>query len=288
MARVNRLPETVGYNLVYFAIGIGLVEKSPIQLFGDANHQLGIVFLAVMLTKTQASIADVIHDYTIDKANPEKSHLASAVDTIGVETLWTMLTVELIGGLAFWAWLSIESGMPFFVFVGAVSSILGFTYSYPPRLKERGVFNHLVTTGVDVVGVILPVVIVAGGAADGRVVTPLGIVFLYAFGYHVVHQAADTAYDRKSGIETFTQSLGVTPSMWLAGCVTVLAAVLAVGQGYLIAAAGLVIGGLGYVTLAVAVRDGPEAAQCHKIAQWFRIDVWATALNGAFAVSLFA
>lgn len=64
----NRLPETIGYNIVYFAIGVGLVSQPQLQLTSHQFHQLGLVFLAVMLTKMQASIADVIHDYTIDKA----------------------------------------------------------------------------------------------------------------------------------------------------------------------------------------------------------------------------
>ncbi|MDX5989873.1 MULTISPECIES: UbiA family prenyltransferase [Haloferax] len=283
----NRLPETIGYNIVYFAIGVGLVSQPQLQLTSHQFHQLGLVFLAVMLTKMQASIADVIHDYTIDKANPEKSHLAAAVDTISVEILWSVLIVELTGGLVLWGWLGIEAETPFFLLVGAVNTILGFTYSYPPRLKERGIINHLVTTGVDVAGVILPVAVIAGADIDSQVMVPLTIVLLYVFGYHVVHQAADTAYDRKSGVETLTQSLGVTTSVWVASFATTLAAVLAASQQYVIATTGLVTGSLGYAALAVTIRGESEEAQCRRLSRWFRIGVWATLLNGTLAASLF-
>lgn len=287
LVHVNRLPETVGYNLVYFAIGIALaITNRPLSLAISHGVVLLVAFLAVMLSKMQASVADAIHDYTVDKANPEKSFIATAVETFSIETLYTLLVCELTAALVLWGWLTMQTDSVEFLVVGATSSVLGFIYSYPPRLKERGVLNHLVTTGVDVVGVILPVAILAGAPIQLELIVPLAIVFLYGFGYHVVHQAADTVYDSQSGVSTFTQQIGITESVWLASGLTALAAVLATGQAYYIGAVGLAAGSLGYAVLAIWIQGEPPVDQCRQISQWFRISAWAVVLNGSLALSL--
>ena len=284
---VNRLPETTGYNLVYFAIGIGLATPDqPLSLISYHDIVLLAAFLAVMLSKMQASVADAIHDYTVDKANPEKAVIATAVETFSIEVLYTLLICEVTGALVLWGWLTVQTDSIIFLLIGAASSVLGFIYSYPPRLKERGILNHLVTTGVDVAGVILPVALIVGTPHQRNLIVPLAIVFLYGFGYHLVHQAADTVYDSESGVSTFTQQIGITTSVWLASELTALAAVLAAGQAYFFGAIGLAAGSLGYAMLAIRIRTESPAVQCRQISRWFRIGVWAFILNGLFAASL--
>ena len=285
---VNRLPETIGYNIIYFIVGIGL-SGAVIggRILTESVDLLIILFFAVMLTKMQASVADAIHDYSVDKDNPQKSFIASAVDSIGHQLLFTILIIELLAGIGLWGWIAIRTDTMFFFVIGLMSNLLGFIYSYPPRIKERGIFNHVVTTGVDVVGVVLPVAVVTGAVITTELTLSLVAVFLYVFGYHVVHQAADTVYDRESGISTFTQTVGISESVWLAGILTAIAGFIAAWQSYGLSAAGLMIAGLAYALLAKSIEHESEKKKCDRIARWFRIGPWAIGINCLFSLSLY-
>jgi 4-hydroxybenzoate polyprenyltransferase len=285
---VNRLPETLGYNVIYVVIGVGLagtIETGAVFL--EYADLLLVTFFAVLFSKMQASVADAVHDYTVDKENPEKSHIASAVDSIGERLLFTILIIELLAGIGLWGWVTFETNTLFFLWVGVGSNLLGFVYSYPPRIKERGVLNHIVTTGVDVLGVVFPVALVTGAVITPTFVVSLSIVFLYAFGYHVVHQAADTASDRESGVSTFTQSIGISESVWLAGVLTGIAAVLTAWLSHFATAAGLFVAAGAYAVLAHSIEDESPRTKCDRIARWFEIGPWAVGINSLFAVHLF-
>lgn len=285
---VNRLSETFGYNVIYFVIGIGLATTSNASIiFAEYVGVLLITFLAVMFTKMQASVADAVHDYHVDKENPEKSFIASAVDSIGVQSLFTILITELCIGIGLWGWLSLRMNAPVLLWIGVGSCLLGFMYSYPPRIKEKGIFNHIVTTGVDVLGVVLPVTLILDAELTPGLTISLTVVFLYAFGYHVVHQAADTVYDRESGVSTFTRTVGISESIWLASMLTALAGGIAFWQSYYVSGMGLLVAGGMYATLAIAISGQQPREKCNQIARWFQIGPWATGINGLFALSLY-
>lgn len=285
---VNRLSETVGYNVLYFIIGVGLAASSNFGAILSEHFDLLLVtFFAVMFSKMQASVADAVHDYDIDRENPEKSFIASAVESIGKRLLFTILIVELIVGMGLWGWLALETDMLFFLLIGVASNVLGFVYSFPPRIKERGIVNHLVTTGVDVVGVVLPVALAAGAVITPEIGLALLIVYMYGLGYHVMHQAADTVYDRQSGISTFTQSIGITESVWFAAILTGVAAILSLSRSYTLCAVGLFVVTGAYVVLANSIRNKPPRTQCDNIARWFKIGPWAIGINFLFAFNLY-
>lgn len=54
---INRVPQTLGYNIAYFAIGLGLTSLPPSIAFKQHGLSVGILFLAAMFSKMQASIA---------------------------------------------------------------------------------------------------------------------------------------------------------------------------------------------------------------------------------------
>lgn len=284
---VNRIPETVGYNVAYFALGTSLAMNAG--WIGELHEHalpLTVLFAAVMLSKMQASVADAIHDHRLDELNPEKSYIAAAVHRIGSDFAHTVLVGELIGALCLWGWLSLYSGTSHYFLVGGVITFVGFVYSYPPRLKERGVLNHFATTGVDVLCVLLPFTLLVGMPQQVPVVLTLGTVFLYVFAYHVMHQAGDTFYDRDYGVSTFTQSLGVPRSVLLASVLTLLAGAMAIGQSHLLAGVVLVATGLGYGLLSLNIRWLTEREQSDYVSRWFNIRWVATGLNGIITISL--
>jgi len=283
VAVVNRLPATLGYNLAYLLVGVALAL--PALRSGD----LALVAwfgLAVFLAKMQASVADAIHDQAVDANNPEKSRIARSVAAIGRERLWTLLVAELVAaGVAFGV-VAMRSGEPVVLAVGAATALLGFLYSYPPRIKEQGLLNHVVTTGVDVCFVVLPIPYLVVGALTPHALVVGAMVALYAFAYHVVHQAADIYYDGRDGVSTFARSLGAARSMALSALLTGIAALLGVAAGHFVAAAVATVVTAHYAAIYRSVRAEPPDRQSAVISSRFAIGRAATALNLAMGVSL--
>jgi len=284
---VNRLPETVGYNIVYFAVGVGLATSHPIPAILRYLTGLSVLFFAMMISKMQASIADALHDYEIDKANPEKSYITMSVEILGEKNLFSLLVIELAVGLSLWGWIAFSSGNLIFLLMGLLLTLSGFTYSYPPRIKERGFLNHLVTTGVDVVCAILPVSLLLGASFGDQTGLLLVAVFLYILGYHIIHQASDTYFDRQSGLSTFTQQIGVEASVILAAVLTTLAAIIAWWCEYHVAFVGLGVGSIAYGVLFSHIAGKSEKDQSLAVSHWFSVSLWATCLNGVVAIDLF-
>lgn len=283
---INRVPEMLGYNIAYFAIGLGLTSLPPSIALEQYGLSFGILFVAVMLSKMQASIADALHDQHLDAENPGKSYIANAVIHIESDTAYTLLMAEVVLALALWSWLTHITGSLLYVVCGATMTLLGFIYSYPPRIKERGVFNHLTTTGVDIAGVVLPVAILLRATPTVELVLTLAAVFCYTFAYHLLHQAGDTFYDREYGISTFTQTLGVSRSVLLASVLTLFAGLLVLrlrhfGAGVLL----LLVGGC-YWLFYRQFEELSEREQSDLLSRWFHIGWVASGLNGGLAVSL--
>lgn len=277
---MNRLPATVGYNLAYLAIGLALAWPGRLDAV-----VAGAYFAGVFLLKASASVADAIHDRAVDAANPEKSHVAAAVETIGERRAWSVLVTELVAGLSLVGYVALVTDEAVVLAGGAVVALTGFWYSYPPRLKERGLANHLVTTAVDIVFVVLALPYLAGRLDD--VALAVGaVVFSYTFGYHLVHQAADAYYDREAGVETFALDVGVRRSVLVAGLLTAAGAGVSAVLGYYLTTA--VLGAVTGVYAMLAVRMAGESlkAQTDTLRRWFAIRYVATALNTAVAASL--
>lgn len=287
LVTINRLPETIGYNIAYLGVGIGLATTSRgFASLGSNWDVLFMGFLAAMLSKMQASVADVIHDRELDQENPEKSRLPAALDRLSGEWTLTILIAELIGSVSLWGWIAVSMHAPMYLGFGAATCLLGFVYTYPPRIKERGLFNHLTTTAVDV-GCVAVFFFIAGGTlVGGQEIAVLAVVFLYAFGYHVVHQAADTYYDRIYGISTFTQRLGVRRSVLLASVLTVLAALINIYYALFLAGGMLLLFALCYSYMALRIRNTKPQVQSNRVSRWFGIGLWATIMNASMVLDL--
>jgi len=286
LAQVNRLPETISYNIIYAVIGINIATDQPISAIQAYVNHLVIIFVAMMMSKMQASVADALHDYRVDKENPEKSYIARSVQILGENNLYSLLAVELTVGLSLWGWLTFGTDKPIFLLMGALVAIFGFVYSYPPRIKELGFLNHIVTTGVDVFCAILPVSLLIGLRFNQETYFLLAAIFLYILGYHIAHQAADTYFDRQSGLSTFTQQIGVGRSILLSAATTIVAAIFTWLGGYPISTIGLGIGGLAYGLLLWQIVGKSEKEKSLTVSRWFSISLWATYLNGVVAVGL--
>lgn len=280
----HRVKATLGYNIAYFLILLALFGS--IALIQTMIWELAALFVAVFLLKTQASLADVIHDYEVDKNNPEKSILADSVDQLGEQTIWSLLVVEIVVSLMLWGYLSVNTGEVLFLVLGATGILLGFMYSYPPRIKEWGIWNHVVTSGVDVMVVLLPAAFFIAPGFELELLPVFVLVFLYSFAYHVAHQAADTYYDRQSGISTFTQQIGVDNSTLLIISLFLLAVAVALHYLLIIAAVALAIAAWWFSYIFMKIAEEDEKTQTDYLASHFNIATWATALNAAVALNI--
>lgn len=283
---INRIPQTLGYNLAYFAIGIGLAPTPPLDIFKHTGLLITILFFAVMLSKMQASIADALHDQELDAENPDKLFIANSITHIGDEAAYTLLVVEIILGLVLWSWLTHLTNSLLYLICGTAITLFGFLYSYPPRIKERGIFNHITTTTVDVIGVIVPIAILVNASLSREVWMILIAIFAYTFAYHVLHQAGDTYYDRQYGVSTFTQTVGVLRSVQLATVLSFVAGLILLWQEYLVGSIVLLATSGGYWILSRQLKGLSEREQSDYVSKWFNIKWVAILLNGGVAVSL--
>lgn len=280
---INRLPATFGYNLAYFFVGVALAWSA---LHAASAGLVAWFGAGVMLAKMQASVADAIHDRAVDAINPEKSRIARSVDRIGRHRAWSLVIAETAGAMFAFGVVSLRTGEELFFLLGAAFTVLGFTYSYPPRLKERGVVNHVVTTGVDVCFVVLPIPFLLTGTLTDQALVVGAIIALYSFAYHVVHQAADVYYDRQQEIASFARSLGAARALGLAGVLTAAAGALALAFGYVLTVLVSLVVTARYVALYRRVRDCSLQRQSEVISSGFDIARAATALNLATGMSV--
>lgn len=281
---VNRLGGMLGLNVGYFLVIVA--AAGDLSVVADRAGLLGLLFVAVIAMKCQASNADAIHDYDADRENPHKTHVPWAVDTLGRSTTKALLGGQLLVSMAAWTGLTWATGNPGYVAAGVVSNALGVTYSFPPRFKERGFLNHVVTTTVDAFCVVLPGVwLVLGG------LTPLAaalVVFTtaYVLAFHIMHQAADTYYDRVVGISTFTQSVGVADSVLVSSLLSLSVGVFAICFGLLLIGVGGLAFGAFLYGLYRDVRGKTEKRQSDVVSERFSVSYWATGLNALMAASM--
>lgn len=276
---------TLGYNIAYFCIPLALLASG--NQISEYLDDLIILFAAVFLLKTQASLADVIHDYEVDRNNPEKRVLADAADHIGLDNLQTLIAIEIAVSMGLWGGLALAHEEILFIVLGVVGIISGFIYSYPPRVKERGVFNHFGTSGIDVLLTIYPVGVLLSHHTNRSLFGLLLLVFLYSFGYHIAHQAADTYYDRQENVSTFTRDIGIPNSMLLIIAVNLLSAALAIYYGYFLATLALIAVAVKFSYIYHTLPSDSEKAQTDHVAEHFNIATLATALNLFVAASIY-
>lgn len=283
LIKVNRLPTTVSYNIAYFLVGAALAGPGILT----DRIDLAIYYTcAIFLVKMQASVADAIHDQQADAANPVKSKVARAVMVLGGRLSWSLLIVELVVALTLFGYVSLRTGSWLYLAVGATFALLGFGYSYPPRLKERGVINHVVTTGTDVGFVVLAFTYLLTDVLPTRSYVVGSVIFLYVFAYHLMHQAADTHYDIRAGIRTFATRAGPARTVAVAGVFTAGAAGISLALGYFIAAIALLLTTIFYLRLYSTIRTLSLKRQTDHLSERFDIARVATALNLALALSI--
>lgn len=289
LATVNRLQATVGYNAAYVAIAVGLgvlTTTTPASDLGPWLRLAVVYAVATMLAKMQASVADVIHDAAVDAVNPVKSTLSTSLERLGTRRAWSVLAVETVAALVLAGIVAVEIDAVWPVLAAGSVVVLGFVYSFPPRLKERDVLNHVTTTAVDVFCLLVPVAYLVGRALTPVFVVVGSVVFCYTFAYHIVHQAADTYYDRQAGVQTYTTRVGVERSLVVAAGFAAVAAGLAVALGFPIATVGALWTVALYVRVYAAVQGRDEKAQTDAVAARFDIARVATLSNVVTALAV--
>ncbi|MFD1600626.1 UbiA family prenyltransferase [Halobellus rarus] len=281
---IHRLKETFSFHVAYFLIAVAIVNK--FSILDSYLLELFVLFIAIMTVKTQAYLADVIHDYEVDRNNPAKSQLAAGVDYFGRNRIWSFLIVELVISLALWGWLSVRFTTIELLIIGVIGALSGFLYSYPPRIKERGILNHITTSAVDVLVVLYPVNELIPRSHYEEMFIIICIVFFYSFGYHILHQAADTFYDRQEGVSTFTTYIGADHGVLVAVVFYLLASSIALYYQFLVASATLLFatGWTGKLQIEISNKD--EKYTSKVITDRFNIGLWATGLNLAVAVNV--
>ena len=282
---VNRYEALLAYNVGYFCIvaAVGLyvgLDTSWLPLFG-------VLFGAVITMKSQASIADALHDYEADRANPEKSYVSRSVDAIGEEAARTLLVSQLLLSMFLWGYLTHATADPFYLAAGAVACFFGYTYSYPPRFKERGFLNHLVTSGVDVTCVLLPGLVLLTGESLATFLPILLVVFWYSLAFHVMHQAGDTYRDRQASMSTFTGSVGVSNAVLASAAFLALAAAVAAYARYPLIATVCIGYGAYFLFVYRWSRGEPSKRKSKIVSRAFSVARCASVLNVAFALDFF-
>ncbi len=282
---INRFGAMLGLNLGYLLIVVALAPAASVVL--DRAWIFAVFFGAVILMKAQASVADALHEYDVDAENPFKSHVPSAVDVLGRENAMALFAVELTGSLALWGYLAYHTADPLFLVAGVASNLFAVTYSYPPRFKEWGAVNHLVTTGVDALFVLLPGIVLSVGRIGLREAVVVGVVFTYVFAIHVMHQSGDTYYDAQCGIDTFTRSLGVENSVVLSFGGVGIAVAAALCTGLFLCGSLLLLFAVKLQRILADTLGESLQAQSDIVSRRFDVSTWAPALNVVLAMDLF-
>jgi len=285
VAVVSRFSATLGYNVASVLLGVGLGVRvggwpGATTLWAAAGYAF-----ATVIAKFQASVADAIHDREVDATNPEKDVIAASVDRLGVERAWWLLGGYLLAAIALYGLVAAVTGV-WVVIAGLAVVGFGFTYSYPPRFKERGIWNHVVTTGVDAGLLVFPVAVLVAGGIAPTILVAVSVVACYSFGYHVLHQAADVHFDRQAGVETFATGLGVATTVAVGAIATAAAAGFALALAYPLAS--VVLGGITtfYVDVYYSVVGADPASASRELSERFNIAWVATIANAALAVSV--
>lgn len=281
---IDRFGEMLGLNLGYLFIVFALAPD--LSTVADKIGILAVFFGAVILMKAQASVIDALHEADVDAENPFKAHVSQALATLGRENAMVLFSLQLTGSLVLWSYLAFQTKDPLFLVAGTVSNVLAITYSYPPRFKERGILNHVVTTGVDAFCVLLPGTVLAVGELGLREVVVIGVVFAYIFAIHVMHQSGDTYYDWKCGVETFTQHLGVENSVVVSFVGAGLATVATICSGLFLSGAVLVAFDAKLQRILAATIGKSCREQSNVVSRRFDVSTWAPTLNLVVALDL--
>lgn len=283
---INRFEALFAYNIGYFSI-----LTTGALAFGAELEQLWLLvplFGAVIFMKSQASVADALHDYDADKQNSEKEYVAQSVDYLGEDYARTFLFLQVLASFLFWGYLTVYTNNIFYLVAGIVSNFFGYTYSYPPRFKERNIFNHIVTSGVDVACIFLPGFVLLTGKAPATFYDTVGIIFFYSLAFHIMHQAGDTYQDRQSSISTFTQYVGVDRAVGISALLLLVSSVIAIHARLALIAAGGATYAIYFLALYYRTYVESEKEQSLSVSRSFKISRCATSLNFLLAVDFLA
>lgn len=285
---ICRFETLIGYNLAYFGIIIALVliSGNRSDLLDPYQVLILILFFAsVISAKSQASIADTLCDYNNDKDNPSKSYVSNALETFGFTRSKIAMYINLGGSLLLASIISILIGKPLIFVLIAIFNILGYCYSYRPRIKERGIWNIIVTSAVDVFCIVFAGYYLIITNVSEPVFILLAIIFLYSSSFHIMHMTGDIYEDRRSGTRTYASNLGTRSSLLISGFLALGAVPLSFNFPIFMPILIIYATKIFYLNNKVKFFDVEK--QGKLISSQWSTGFWATFLNFGLAASIF-
>jgi 4-hydroxybenzoate polyprenyltransferase len=192
------------------SLGVLLAAKNQAEIIDLAVILYIIIFFTILTYSCQINC---LNDLEVDAKY--KKYLSNAVRSLGIPTLKTIMTIELlIGGIIIFLLCFLKKNIIYsLAFLGVIS---GYVYSAPPlRVKKRGILSPLpVMFGL----YFLP--IIAGWFIVNEKLSVF--IFLFGMGYALIMQGItfintceDFEEDKISGIRSFAHVAGVGKTLLL-------------------------------------------------------------------------
>ncbi len=183
-----------------------------LAMYDGGMRSLGVFWLVLLIIGPCALGAVYVWNFYSDREVDKKSRVFK--DLPMASQPFATGEVSGIEGLIFsfiLAILSIVLSYAFLpqaiVWLVAGSLVLGFVYSFPPRLKERPPFD--VVANVAAVAVMYPLGwIAAGNKLASLSLGPLGWIMLFILGGYFLSALLDYEADKKSGVRTTAVAIG--------------------------------------------------------------------------------
>lgn len=230
---------TSAHMLIVILLPMRTFPELWLHTLGGSGLWLSLFFISVLLAHGQINITNSLWDYPYDRNNALKRHLPASVDAFGKENCKILALVM----SAVSAVISLAVGILYGKWVLPVSNLtlnlVGFFYSRPPRLKERGFLGLITTSGAETFGVVLTGMMIFVPEIAPLTIRAVAIIFLYTLTIHAMHQAADATPDMEMGVRTFATVHGASQSVALSAILSLLYLTLSIFDFPLVSIAAL-------------------------------------------------
>jgi len=275
------------YNLTYFLIILTTILYSGYKLseIDNIHYFYFLVFIAnVLAAKAQASIADTLCDYKYDINNPEKQYVTKALENLGIRNckilMYSCLSISILLG----TFLAIISDKYLILVSTIIFNVLGYYYSFPPRFKERDIWNIVVTSAVDALCIFVIGYYLMIGYTSVSIFLISCLILLYSSSFHLMHMVGDVFEDKKAGVKTLATRLGIKKGLIISALLGFACIPFSLVIPSFIAA--IMLYGLNLIRINKLVKSKTESSQSILVSKLWKIKIWAPILNIALVASL--
>jgi 4-hydroxybenzoate polyprenyltransferase len=278
MTRLRTFLEMVRFEHTVFALPFAYLGMVLAARGLPTLAQFVWITVAMAAARTAAMSLNRYIDRTLDERNPRTARRPIQAGRISANTVLFFAILSLIIlGVAAWQ----LNRLVFYLFPGAVVFLVG--YSYTKRFTALCHYVLGFTDGLAPMGAWAAVTGSLFTRADLPAWLLLGVVTLWIGGFDVLYALQDVEVDRREGLHSIPNWLGVRPALWVAR----LSHALTVG---LLIAVGLVVG-LGWVYwVGVAAVAGLLVYEHSLVApdDLSKLGVAFFNINGYISVTIFA